>query len=343
MEAERAEQRAREQLGAGKRLGPVRRMKFTELLDLYFTDYAKAKPAKSCRRELYRSKALRDRFGNQFVDQVKADQITRHMDQRAKDGLQPRGINLELVLLRNVYRFAIRQGYAVDNPAKQVPYKPCKRKERSIPTPEEFARFVDEAGRTRTGRQLIVWLSLLALSGERPSEALFTEWSTDIDFQRERIVVREKPEHGNPLKKGAAREIEMHPHLKELLLAWRREWEKLFDGEAPPHQWVFVNPANPKKRAEGFRTAFRHAREKAGLPNLRPYDLRHLFCSFALMNHVDKDVLRQWMGHKSYQMINYIYAHFQTEYRRQQMAKMQIALPSVNDGPVPPAPAQPAS
>jgi integrase len=164
-----------------------------------------------------------------------------------------------------------------------------------------------------------------------------------VDFQREKILVREKPEHGNPLKKGAGREIEMHPRLKELLSAWRAEWEKLFDGEAPPHQWVFVNPANPKKRAEGFRTAFRHAREKAGLPTLRPCDLRHLFCSFALMNHVDKDVLRQWMGHKTFRTIDEVYSHFLADYRRQQMAKVQIALPSVVDGNVLPAPAEQAS
>lgn len=342
VEAERSEQRAREQLGGGKRLRPVRRLKFGELFEMFLEDYAKTKPAKSCRREHYRSKPLRDRFGTQYVDQVTVDQIRRHIDRRAKDGIQPRGTNLELVLLRNVYRFAIREGYAVDNPAKQVAYRPCKRKQRSIPTPEEFTRFVAEAANTRTGQQMIVWLWLQALSGVRPSESLFLEWP-EVDFQREKILVREKPEYGNPLKKGAGREIEMHPRLKELLSAWRQEWEKLFDGEAPPHQWVFVNPANPTKRAEGFRTAFRHARERDGLPNLRPYDLRHLFCSFALMNGVDKDVLRQWMGHKSFQMIDQVYSHFLADYRRQQMAKMQIDLPPVVDGNGQSAPAEPAS
>jgi integrase len=154
---------------------------------------------------------------------------------------------------------------------------------------------------------------------------------------------REKPEYGNPLKKGAGREIEMHPRLKELLSAWREQWEKLFDGEAPPHQWVFVHPSHPERRAGGFRTAFRHAREKAGLPNLRPYDLRHLFSSFALMNRIDKDVIRQWMGHKSFQMIDQVYSHFLADYRRQEMAKMQIALPSVGGGNNQSDPAAPAS
>ena len=80
-------------------------------------------------------------------------------------------------------------------------------------------------------------------------------------------------------------------------------------------------------RSQGFRTAFRHASAKAGLPGLRPYDLRHLFCSFALMNGIDRNVVREWMGHKSFQMIDLVYSHSLDSYRRQQMAKMQIALP----------------
>jgi hypothetical protein len=46
------------------------------------------------------------------------------------------------------------------------------------------------------------------------------------------------------------------------------------------------------------------------------------------MNGIDRNVIREWMGHKSFQMIDTVYSHSLNEYRRQQMAKMQIALPS---------------
>jgi integrase len=45
------------------------------------------------------------------------------------------------------------------------------------------------------------------------------------------------------------------------------------------------------------------------------------------MNGIDKDVIRQWMGHKSFQMIDEVYTHFLDDYRRQQMRKMRIDLP----------------
>ena len=76
----------------------------------------------------------------------------------------------------------------------------------------------------------------------------------------------------------------------------------------------------------GQRTHYRI--EEAGLPHLRSYDLRHMFCSFALMNGIDKDVLRQWMGHKSNDMIDQVYTHFLDDYRKQQMRKLRIDLPT---------------
>ena len=142
------------------------------------------------------------------------------------------------------------------------------------------------------------------------------------------VEVLSKPDKGNPLKKDAERTIEMYPKVKEVLLAWKEYWESVLGvTSTAPHQWVFYHPFQPTKRVHGFRTAFENALEQTGLPNLRSYDLRHMFCSFALMNGIDKDVIRQWMGHKSFQMIDQVYTHFLDDYRKQQMRKLRIDLP----------------
>ena len=120
-------------------------------------------------------------------------------------------------------------------------------------------------------------------------------------------------------------------HLKPLVV-----WPYLKAAVPGGHCWSTIcslryagapQAALARLRQGGFRTAFENAREKAGLPHLRSYDLRHMFCSFALMNGVEKDLLRQWMGHKTTQMIDEVYLHFLDDYRKQQMQKMRIDLP----------------
>jgi hypothetical protein len=61
-----------------------------------------------------------------------------------------------------------------------------------------------------------------------------------------------------------------------------------------------------------------------------------MFCSFGLMNGIPKDVIRQWMGDKSCQMIDEVYTHFLDDYRKQQMRKLRIDLS--DEGTPKPAP-----
>jgi len=65
-------------------------------------------------------------------------------------------------------------------------------------------------------------------------------------------------------------------------------------------------------------------------PHLRSYDLRHMFRSFALMNGIDKGVIRQWMGHKSFETPDESTSHFLDDYRKQQMRKSRVDLPDDN-------------
>ena len=62
------------------------------------------------------------------------------------------------------------------------------------------------------------------------------------------------------------------------------------------------------------------------------------------MNGIDKDVIRQWMGHKSFQMIDQVYTHFLDDYRKQQMRKLRIDLPDdCKNPPTPPENPPPAT
>ena len=329
-EALRAEQDAREKVNGGHRIRPVKGVTFKELFEEFIAEFRKNQTPRNTQREEMRGRGLILAFGDKYAHRLVPADIERYVNQRVKAGKAPTTINREIALLRKTFQFGLHRdrGYVITNPAKEVPYRKWKRTRRIIPTPEQFKDFIRAAEQTRTGRELVVWLWVRALVGIRPSECLFLEW-TEILFDRDVIKVVSKPDKGNPLKKDAERDIEMHPNVKEILLGWREHWESVVNKlpAEDQHQWVFYHPLHPKERAHGFRTAFENAREQAGLPHLRSYDLRHMFCSFALMNGIDKDVIRQWMGHKSFQMIDEVYSHFLDDYRKQQMRKLRIDLP----------------
>jgi integrase len=329
-EALRAEADARERVNAGHRIRPIKGVTFNELFNEFIVDFGKHQSWRNTQREEMRGRGLVRELGDKYSHRLVPADIERYVTQREKAGKQPTTINREIALLRKAFQYGLHRdrGYVITNPAREVPYRKWKRTRRVIPTPEQFRDFIRAAEQTRTGRELVVWLWVRALVGLRPSECLFLEWP-EILFDRDLIKVVSKPDKGSPLKKDAERDIEMHPNVKEILLGWREHWESVVN-ELPAedqHQWVFYHPLRPKERVHGFRTAFENAREKAGLPHLRSYDLRHMFCSFALMNGIDKDVVRQWMGHKSFQMIDEVYTHFLDDYRRQQMRKLRIDLP----------------
>lgn len=326
-EALRAEQDARERVKDGRRIRPKMFKTFKQVFDEFIKDFGKTQTPRNKQREEMRGRRLLREFGTMYAHRIVATDIKRCVENRAKEGKKPTTINREIALLRKTFQFGLdrERGYVITNPAREVPYRKWKRSRRVIPTPEQFRDFIRAIEQSQTGLQLVVWLWVRTLAGIRPSECLFLEWP-DVHLERDQIEVVSKPDKGNPLKKDAERTIEMHPKVKEMLLAWRAYWDTVL-GNLPPHQWVFFHPQDPTVRAKGFRKAFENARKKAGLPHLRSYDLRHMFCSFALMNGIDKDVIRQWMGHKSCQMIDEVYSHFLDDYRKQEMRKLRIDLP----------------
>ena len=223
--------------------------------------------------------------------------------------------------LRQVFKFAVSKGYASSNPTLGVQSLRQVIKDHPLIPAENMELFMKEAGKTRTGFQLVVWLKLRALTGLRPSESLFLEWQ-DIDIDKERIFVRSK--NGSPLKTGKFRVVEIHPSLKTVLVEWRKQWEQRMAPIGTPHQWVFFYPDHPEQRAESFKRSFERARAAAGIPHFRSYDLRHYFISKAIMSGVDIFTIAKWAGHSSTKMIDQVYGHLTPEFRAGQMARIKF-------------------
>ncbi len=308
----------------------VRESTLQDFLPLYIQHRRATRAEGTANREERFGRQIAKLFGGRLLSSISPANVHAYIAQRKGDGLANRSINLELNMLRCIFRFALECQYVRENPVKEIKSLREPRHDHWIPTPEELARFAQEASTTSSGKVLTAWIWFMAYTGARPREALFAEWC-DIDFDRQQIVI--KPKDGNPLKNGKARYVELHEELKVLLLAWREEWKRTFDDRArrhpgettPPHDWVFYNPGDQLKRADSFSKGFKKARKSSMLPKMTPYTLRHFFVSYGVMNGIDFLTISRWVGHGSTHMIEQVYGHLTPEYRAKQMGKFNIS------------------
>jgi len=336
-EARDAEQAKLNELKS-KRAVPIPRAKatFSEAFPKFIEERRRTKSPTTVGAESRRGKALCSRFGGKRRAAVTVVDIDDYVGMRQEAGCAPRSINLEITLLRSLFKFAVKHGYAEFNPAREVDSLPEVRTEKWIPSRAELQQFVDCAARTPTGRFIVPWIWFRAYTGTRPTESVYVEWD-DIDFENDRIHVR--PKNGNELKNRKFRVVEMHDELKPILLAWRDDWQEIHDrwwrrenaesrrkkrGLLSDHQWVFINPRRHGERANGYHKAFYKAREEAGLPQMTSHTLRHYFISHCVMSGIDFFTIAKWVGHANTRMIEEVYGHLSPAYRKKQMAKLRV-------------------
>lgn len=328
-EAALAEARARDQLvSKGIIPGTREEIRFSALCKKFLSRRDLTCSPQTVLSEKYKARQLEKRLGNLVVSSIQTRHITDYRDHRLREGVSHRSANLEIIFVRCLLNFAVEQGHAEHNPAKGIKLLREVRRDKPTPSDDQLQRLLAEAESTTVGRQLVVWLWLLALTGLRPSEAFHLEWR-DIELDARRVFVR--PKQAYSLKTGRFRVVEIHDMLLPILQEWRQTWDAVFaeNKKGRTHDWIFFNPRRQNFRVATFAKAFEDARERAGLDGtgITTYSLRHYFISKAIMAGVDLFTIAKWAGHSSTHMIEQVYGHLTPEFRLLQMAKIRFPPP----------------
>jgi integrase len=272
----------------------------------------------------------RSHLGHLRIDKITTPMIAAFLEKRMKGGafggrkLEPvseRTANLDLMVLRNVFKAAIDDGYLRDLPKMKMLEEPPTPK-RQLLMPAEFDRLITAARSDckKNGEQLADYLGFLAFSGAREQEALRIKWS-DVDFERERVTIG-----ADQLSKNwESRTVEFNPQLGALLREMCRR-------RAPDCVRLFPSPHRGPhdEHARSFRESLKIARRAAGLEWVGFHDLRHLFCSFCVMAGIDFMTIAAWLGHKDGGiLIGKVYGHLLDEHRQKMAAKLTIGLAPV--------------
>lgn len=174
-----------------------------------------------------------------------------------------------------MFSFAVKRGYAANNPLAAIDKVRVVAKAPGIITPEQCKKLLDAAD-----KEILPVIAIQAFCGVRTAEVLRLDWS-NVYLVRGHIEV--EPEQA----KGARRRLAyISDNLKSWLQPYVGRTGKLW----------------PKSHMEFYRD-LEKARTDAGIKRWPSNALRHSYASYHLAHHQNAAALALQMGHTSQNMV----------------------------------------
>lgn len=222
-----------------------------------------------------------------------------------KQEVSPYRINGEMITLRMIFTFAVREGFIMDNPARGLRPAKLPRTQIKAPTRNDVVKVVQRL-RSRKDDETANFVELLGYSGMRKNEACSILWE-DVDFDKGwfRVTGGEKG-----TKNRQIRYVPLFPNMRTLL-----ERIKSSKGQVSPQERVI----NIRECRKGVASAC----QQIGVNRFNLHSLRHWFTSNAIENGVDFKVISNWIGHSDGGiLVAKTYGHLRQTFSEAMAAKM---------------------
>ena len=232
-------------------------------------------------------------IGKLRLDQITPANIEQIVKRRLDRGGAPGSANLSLILVKYIFNLAISR-WEVNglekNPAANIKALPSLNTKERYLSPEESIRLAAAVNNSKC-KMLRFIFPMLLLTGARKREVLDAVWQ-DIDFEDQTWLIKRT-------KNGKPRQAFLCHQLLDMLFFLR--------SLNYSSTYVFPNPRSGQPYKNIF-TAWRNARERAGMATFRLHDLRHSFASMLINEGRSLYEVQKLLGHTSSTMTQR-YAH----------------------------------
>lgn len=311
------------------------RQTVNEYLDRWLSEVVKqrVRPRTYHDYESLLKRYVRPVLGARRLSQLNPVEVQALYNDLVEQGLSARTVRYVHAVLHSALKQAVKWGMVQRNVAKLVELPRQKKREMCCLTPEEARRFLDAAKGTR-------WealFSLMLTTGLRPGEALGLKWA-DVDFENGRLHVQRALVRINnsgqwrleePKTVRARRVIPLPRNVLQVLKVHRKQQleEKLKATNYTDYGFVFAT-ANGRPLAEKnlVREYFKPLLKKAGLPDIRLYDLRHTCATLLLAAGENPKVVSERLGHASVTITLDTYSHVLPDMQKSATKKLQELL-----------------
>jgi integrase len=293
-------------MAEGGTLGAARRMTTGELLRRWLEDSAAGRVAPTT-EAIYRAAVSRylAPLGHVPLHRLSPHAIQAHLSGLLRRGLSPATVHQAYRVLHTALRAAVTWGVLTRNPCEAVRPPSVPERSGAVWDEEQVRLFLAEA--RRSSPHYCLYLTLL-LTGMRPGEALALRWE-DVNLLVGEALVRRKfyrlgareiwgaPKtgriHAVALPRVLVDELARHRQLQVAALqAAGAAWEET--------GLVFCQPnGRPLHEKNILRRDFRRVIERAGVPRIRLYDLRHCHATHLAEMGVPVSVIQRRMRHSN--------------------------------------------
>jgi len=203
----------------------------------------------------------------------------------------PAGEIIEARHLSVLFGWAVKKGYAVENPIKKIEKPNVEQKPPTTLKPGEVLALLNAA------QELTPWVVIGLFAGFRPEEAQKLDWE-DIDFQRKHIDLP-----GSKAKDRVRRIVPFLGNLETWLLPFKQKSGLISPANFRRRFWKMCERAGYRASEENGKT-----KRKQSTATGWPKDvLRHCFGSYHLAKWHSAGSTAELMGHRDTKML---YNHY---------------------------------
>ncbi len=236
-------------------------------------EFLKSRTESGCRAEYLRVQGhvmgkVSRQFGGRFIHEISHTEIQEWMRSQKWSARTRKNYHSDL---RNLFNFAIKQGYCLLNPLERIDPPKLDEAAPGILNPDQVQKLLEAASSYRSG-QYLAYVAIGLFAGLRSSEIQALDWS-EIDLEQKLIHVK-----GWKAKTRRRRVV----GIADNLLLWLRQI---------PERISRVVPHTPNMSKHLSALA-----QKAEIANYPKNALRHSFGSYFLALHRDENRTALEMG-----------------------------------------------
>lgn len=296
-------------------------MRFSELAEWYFENYApeELKPTTIMNYKSQYKNHISPFLGHKKLKEITTPLLTEFLRQLGQQhNLNPATIRKIYIVVQSIYRRALQQGFAKENPCQNViiPKKKDTGKRYSL-TEEETKRFIKLVNEKSWDNDVKRILMVLLFTGMRIGECLGLSWE-DVNFEEKTIFIKHTLSHANgisyldtPKTESSIRIIAMNATVEKLLQEQKVYTDSLKDvlGDNYAHpEMIFPSgQGNYRDRASVYHSLKRMTKNTE-FEDMTLHKLRHCNATLLLNSGVELKVISEHLGHCDIGVTANIYA-----------------------------------